>query len=116
MLSPWCCNQALTHILYAFDRLSNELNFHYEIDSGTLLGAVKFSNYIPWDIDGDLFVSSAAIFDFFQPGQKGAKNLQKQGISGMWNFVKRTGDSFSELNIHFDISKFHPFKIKRNEN
>ncbi len=25
-----------------------------ELDSGTLLGAVKFSSSLPWEIDGDL--------------------------------------------------------------
>ena len=97
MLSPWCCNQAFTHILYVFDRLSSELNFHYEIDSGTLLGAVKFNNFIPWDIDGDLYVSSFAIFDFFQHGQKGANILQKEGISGTWNFEIRVRESFIKV-------------------
>ena len=70
-------------MLTVFDKLSNELRFHYEIDSGTLLGAVKLNNFIPWDVDGDLFVSSHAIFDFFQPGQRGTESLEKEGISGM---------------------------------
>ena len=66
-----------------FDRLSSELSFHYEIDSGTLLGAVKLNNFIPWDLDGDLFMSSHAIFEYFQEGQMGTKYLQKEGISGI---------------------------------
>ena len=83
-------------MLTVFDRLSNELSFHYEIDSGTLLGAVKLNNFIPWDVDGDLFVSSYAIFDFFQPGQKGAESLQIEGISGMI-VVIIVGESIYEL-------------------
>ena len=82
VLSPWCCNTALTHMLSVFDRLSEELGFHYEIDSGTLLGAVKFNNFIPWDIDGDVYISSSAIFEFFQAGQHGTKSLENQDISG----------------------------------
>ena len=70
-------------MLTIFDRLSSELSFHYEIDSGTLLGAVKLNNFIPWDLDGDLFMSSHAIFAYFQGGQIGTKSLQKEGISGI---------------------------------
>ena len=70
-------------MLSVFDRISDELGFHYEIDSGTLLGAVKFNNFIPWDIDGDVYVSTKAIYDFFQPGQKGTRSLQEEGILGL---------------------------------
>ena len=70
-------------MLSVFDRISDELGFHYEIDSGTLLGAVKFNNFIPWDIDGDVYVSTKAINDFFQPGQKGTRSLQEEGILGL---------------------------------
>ena len=71
-------------MLAVFDRLSEELGFHYEIDSGTLLGAVKFNNFIPWDIDGDVYISSSAIFEYFQTGQHGTRSFEKDGISGAW--------------------------------
>ena len=70
-------------MLSVFDRAAEKLGFHYEIDSGTLLGAVKFNNFIPWDVDGDVYISSKAIFDFFQLGQQGTQILQKEGISGL---------------------------------
>ena len=69
-------------MLRVLDDLSLELDFHYEIDSGTLLGAVKFNNFIPWDVDGDVYVPTRSIFQFFQPEQKGTKSLEIQGISG----------------------------------
>ena len=70
-------------MLSVFDRVSERLKFHYEIDSGTLLGAVKFNNFIPWDIDGDVYISSYAVFKYFQSGQEGTTLLEKEGISGM---------------------------------
>ena len=69
-------------MLSVFDRISDELGFHYEIDSGTLLGAIKFNNFIPWDVDGDVYISTKAIYDFFQAGQNGTTALEKKGISG----------------------------------
>ena len=69
--------------LCAANMISSTKNFHYEIDSGTLLGAVKLNNFIPWDLDGDVYISSHAIFNFFQAGQIGTKSLQNEGISGM---------------------------------
>ena len=69
-------------MLSVFDRAAEKLGFHYEIDSGTLLGAVKFNNFIPWDVDGDVYVPTRSIFKFFQPKQKGTKSLEKEGISG----------------------------------
>ena len=71
-------------MLSVFDKLSEELGFHYEIDSGTLLGAVKFNNFIPWDIDGDVYISSSAIFDFFQAGQQGTMSFETERISGVY--------------------------------
>ena len=69
-------------MLSVLDRTSDELGFHYEIDSGTLLGAVKFNNFVPWDIDADVDISSRAIFDFFQPGQLGTRAFEKDSIAG----------------------------------
>ena len=82
MLTPWCCTNAFVHILSVFDRISEELGFHYEIDSGTLLGAVKLNNFIPWDIDGDIVITTRAVHNLFQPGQDGTRALEKEGISG----------------------------------
>ena len=32
----------------------DKYGIYYEIESGTLLGAVKLGNFIPWDIDLDI--------------------------------------------------------------
>ena len=41
-------------LLMDFDQLCNELGLTYYLWGGTLLGAMKFEGYIPWDDDVDL--------------------------------------------------------------
>ena len=46
------------------------MGIHYEISSGSALGAVKLGNYLPWDIDGELFVQAEKIH-LLRPGRRG---------------------------------------------
>ncbi len=55
--------------------------FHYELDSGSLLGAVKLNNFIPWDIDGDLYIPSEQLH-IFDRGAPGALAFEEAGIEG----------------------------------
>jgi hypothetical protein len=61
------------------DGLSVDMGIHYEISSGTLLGAVKLNNYLPWDIDGELFVQSEKMH-LLRPGRRGHDVLDEAGI------------------------------------
>jgi hypothetical protein len=63
-LLPWCCIANFFKIIDLLESLSNKLNFHYEIDAGTALGAVKIGHFIPWDIDADIFISTEAMHHF----------------------------------------------------
>lgn len=44
--------------------LSDEHNIGLELDSGSVLGGVKFDGFIPWDFDGDVFLLHADISTF----------------------------------------------------
>ena len=39
-IRAWCCAQAATRAIAVMDEVSNKIGFHYELDSGTLLGTV----------------------------------------------------------------------------
>lgn len=41
-------------ILKEFDRVCRKYDIHYSMEGGTLLGAVKFKDYVPWDDDIDV--------------------------------------------------------------
>ena len=51
---PRCCRQILTTFLKHFEVECKKKNVLFELDSGTLLGAIKFSSTLPWEIDGDI--------------------------------------------------------------
>ena len=51
------------------------------MNSGSLLGAVKLNNFIPWDIDGDLYMLSNDLFKHFGNDGEGRRMFREAGIS-----------------------------------
>lgn len=43
-------------IFVEFDRVCKKHNLRYSMEGGTLLGAVKFQNFVPWDDDIDVIM------------------------------------------------------------
>ncbi len=41
----------------------------YELDSGSVLGAVKIGHFLPWDIDGDVNVATRCVQLFSPRGE-----------------------------------------------
>lgn len=53
--------EKLVYMITAFDEVMTELNIVHWLDCGSLLGAMRYGNVIPWDYDGDVsFVRSEA--------------------------------------------------------
>jgi len=53
MLRPRCCIMELHYLLVRTSEVLNKHKFPYELDGGTVLGAVKLSDTLPWDLDHD---------------------------------------------------------------
>lgn len=79
IIVPWCCVKNFKYILNALEYVRGRYKTHYEIESGTLLGAVKLGNFIPWDIDIDLAFRRED-FDLFRTGGPAAEYLKAAGI------------------------------------
>ena len=69
-------------MLKTLEKALAEVGSHYEISHGTLLGALKVKGFLPWDVDGDLFVPGPIPMPFFKKGGRGRALLEEAGISG----------------------------------
>ena len=78
-LLPVCCQERFAEAVSFFKKFTDEHNIRFELDSGSVLGGVKFSGLIPWDIDGDFFVLSTDIAIFNK--RETIEHFQKNGYS-----------------------------------
>ena len=63
-LLPVCCLEEYANALSFFQTFADEHNITFELDSGSVLGSVKFNGLLPWDLDGDLFLLSSDVAIF----------------------------------------------------
>ena len=55
------------------------ITYNNNLHSGSALGAVKLQNFIPWDIDIDIYLRTEDI-DLFKPGGPAYQYLTSKGI------------------------------------
>jgi len=79
-LLPWCCFASVRHILTHLEQAATQLDIDYQVESGSCLGAVKLSNFIPWDIDIDIEFATDD-FHHFKEGGEAKRMLEEAGIS-----------------------------------
>ena len=53
-------------MLIEIDRICRKNNINYSLDSGTLIGAIRHSGFIPWDNDADVAMSRSEYEKFFE--------------------------------------------------
>lgn len=93
-LLPSCCLEQLANAFSAFNSLAMQGNASYEIDSGLLIGAVKFGSFLPWDIDGDI-IYMVRDFDYFY-GQRDSEILKNKHVS-IKNFHKKHPNKYFNM-------------------
>lgn len=57
-------------IFVEFDRICKKHNIHYSMEGGTLMGAVKFGGFVPWDDDIDVVMVRDEYEKFLQIAPK----------------------------------------------
>ena len=60
-LLPVCCLELYAEAASFFQNFADKNNITFELDSGSVLGGVKFNGLIPWDLDGDFFLLSTDV-------------------------------------------------------
>ena len=51
----------MNNLLLELDRVCREHSLRYYMDGGTLLGAMCYEGFIPWDDDIDLKIAAAGL-------------------------------------------------------
>ena len=54
-------------IFIEFDRVCQKHGLRYSMEGGTLLGAVKYKNFVPWDDDIDVIMIREEYDRFLRP-------------------------------------------------
>eukprot|EP00455_Lapot_gusevi_P040882 TRINITY_DN4675_c0_g1_i3.p1 TRINITY_DN4675_c0_g1~~TRINITY_DN4675_c0_g1_i3.p1 ORF type:complete len:224 (-),score=16.95 TRINITY_DN4675_c0_g1_i3:70-741(-) len=91
--------QSLRHMLHTFDDVARELKVPYWIDFGTLLGAVKFKDILPWDRDLDISVFEEDLRTLQANRHRFlARGIDLRPIRAVF-FVSGTDDPQGDLNV-----------------
>jgi len=61
---PKCCLEQFGNAMKFFHDLCVKHNLQYELDTGSILASVKFNNYSPYDVDGDVIMLPRDITTF----------------------------------------------------
>lgn len=91
-LMPSCCLVQMARAWKTLDEFASKYGISYELDSGTLLGAVKLRTHLPWDVDADVRFDTREYKTFFKKqkvfNSKGLKlkafNPEEKGYFQIW--------------------------------
>ena len=91
-------------ILIEFDRICRKYDIKYSIEGGTLMGAVKFQNFVPWDDDIDVIMVRDQYEKFLQVAPL---ELGSEFILASYNNRERFFSNFAKL--YLDVTQINDF-------
>ena len=104
------------NLLHEFDKLCKENNLRYYIDGGTLLGAMCYEGFIPWDDDIDLkmprddydrlvdcFRSLPSYISLIVPTEKGCNYTMSKLIDNRTVLIENNHGLKKTLGVYIDI-------------
>ena len=99
--------QALYVLLREFDRVCKKLNIPYFLFAGSLLGAVRHQDFIPWDDDLDVLMLRKDYERFFR---EAPMVLDQEGFFLQQEFTAHWPMFFSKLRLNNTtcLEKYHP--------
>ena len=99
--------QALLGLLKEFDRVCKQLNIHYLLFAGTMLGAVRHQGFIPWDDDLDVIMLRE---DYDRLLREADTVLDRETYFFQKEFSEHWPMFYSKLRLNGTtcLEKFHP--------
>ena len=99
--------QALFVLLQEFDRVCKKLDIPYTLFAGTLLGAVRHQDFIPWDDDLDVLMHRK---DYRRLLQEAPEILDTERFHLQREFTEHWPMFFSKLRLNGTtcLEKYHP--------
>lgn len=96
---PDCCLKIKNKMFATLDAVARKEKIPFEVHSGSLLGAVKFKNAIPWDFDDDAIYRNSDMKKFLKHKQK----MRQVGLSPVFK-KEYSGNNKSSLHNYFSMS------------
>ena len=98
---PICCIRNLVHVIRDVMSVCEKLGIYCQVDSGTVMGALKFNGILPWELDADIQYIPVNWTSFWYHKEE----FKKLGYSFSLKYPSqcRTFDPQNYRCIHFDI-------------
>lgn len=97
-------------ILVDIDKFCNENNITYFLACGTLLGSIKYKDYIPWDDDIDVMMPRPDYERFIEEYHNSDYKVLKPEV-GMFFYAKVYDDKTVEYEKGYDYNKYNPIGV-----
>lgn len=78
-LLPVCCQEQYEKILAVLRNFTESNGIYFELDTGSVLGTVKFNGMLPWDMDGDVSLLASESLKIFK-SKSAEEHFKKHGI------------------------------------